>query len=277
MIEISPVIPEALKRLPEMAANLSYSWDRPTRALFQDLDRMLWRQVRSNPRLMLRCVSQQVLDRAAADPDYLRRYQQALATFDGYLSQEAVRRDQPLVAYFCAEYGIHESLPIYSGGLGILAGDHCKAASDEQMNFVAVGLLYRQGYFSQTVDSDGLQHAGYSQADPRDLPLEAVTNEAGQPLIVRVPMADREVEAMLWRVQVGHVSVYLLDTDTAGNQPADRDITFRLYGGDEAHRIRQEIVLGIGGVRALRALGRAPAVWHMNEGHAAFLAIELLR
>jgi starch phosphorylase len=277
VIEISPVIPEALSRLPELAANLSYSWDRAARALFEELDQVLWRQSRSNPRLMLRCVSQQVLDKAACDPDYLHRYRQVLATFDGYLSQEAVQRGEPLVAYFCAEYGFHESLPIYSGGLGILAGDHCKAASDERMNFVAVGLLYRQGYFTQTVDSDGVQHAGYRDGDPGDLPVEVVTDAAGQPLIVRVPLAEREIEVMLWRAQIGHLSVYLLDTDTPGNQAADRDITFRLYGGDEAHRIRQEIVLGIGGARALRALGLQPAVWHMNEGHAAFLAIELVR
>ena len=277
IIEISPVIPAALARLPELAANLSYSWHRPARALFEDLDRTLWLQTQSNPRLLLRCVSQEVLDRAAADPQYLRRYREVLANFDSYQSQDAGTRDEPLVAYFCAEYGFHESFPIYSGGLGILAGDHCKAASDEQLNFVAVGLLYRQGYFSQTVDSDGMQHAGYRDADPRDLPVEPVRDAAGEWLTVRVPIADREVEARLWCAQVGHVKVYLLDTNTPANSSADRDITFRLYGGDESHRIRQEMVLGIGGVRALRRLGLAPAVWHMNEGHAAFLVIELLR
>lgn len=277
LVEISPVLPAALSRLSELAGNLSYSWHRPARALFEDLDQVLWRQTQSNPRLLLRCISQATLDAAAKDADYLRRYAAVLENYDRYQSQEAVRAGLPLVAYFCAEYGFHESFPNYSGGLGILAGDHCKAASDEQLNFVAVGLLYRQGYFTQSVDSDGSQHAGYRDADPRDLPVEPVRNAAGDWLEVRVPIAAREVSARLWRAQVGHVSVYLLDTNVPENSEADRDITFRLYGGDESHRIKQEMVLGIGGVRALRLLGFAPAVWHMNEGHAAFLAIELLR
>lgn len=275
-IEISPVVPAALDRLPELASNLFYSWHRPTRELFRELDRSLWRQCHSNPRLMLRCIAQDALDRAAADPDYLQRYKTVLASFDAYHAQQA-RLEQPLVAYFCAEYGFHESFPNYSGGLGILAGDYCKAASDEQMNFVAVGLLYRQGYFAQCVDSEGIQHAGYSDADPRDLPVEPVLDATGSWLAVQVPIGDRQVEARLWRARVGRISVYLLDTNTPANTEADRDITFRLYGGGEDHRIRQEMVLGVGGVRALRALGLAPAVWHLNEGHAAFLAIELLR
>ena len=277
LVEISPVIPPALSRLNELAGNLSYSWHRPTRALFEDLDQALWRQTNANPRLMLRTLSQATLDAAARDPAFLRRYAAALENFDTYQSQEAVKAGMPLVAYFCAEYGFHESFPNYSGGLGILAGDHCKAASDEQLNFVAVGLLYRQGYFSQSVDSDGSQHAGYRDVDPRDLPVEPVRDASGAWLEVRVPIASREVAARIWRAQVGHVSVFLLDTNLASNSQADRDITFSLYGGDEALRIRQEMVLGIGGVRALRLMGLAPAVWHMNEGHAAFLAIELLR
>jgi glycogen phosphorylase len=277
LIEISPVIPAALNRLTELAANLSYSWHRPTRALFEDLDRSLWRQTNANPRLMLRCVNQEVLNKAAQDADYLSRYRDALENFDLYQSQSAAKADQPLVAYFCAEYGFHESFPIYSGGLGILAGDHCKSASDEQLNFIAVGLLYRQGYFSQSVDSDGVQHPVYSDADPRDLPVEPVRDTSGNWVTINVPIADRAVEARVWRAQVGHVSVYLLDTNTAANSAADRDITFRLYGGDESHRIKQEMVLGIGGARALRALGFAPKVWHINEGHAAFLTLELLR
>src|SRR5689334_360075 len=197
LVEISPVLPAALSRLPELAGNLSYSWHRPTRALFEDLDQALWRQTQANPRLMLRCVSQETLDAAARDPEYLQRYREALANFDGYQSQQAAKADQPLVAYFCAEYGFHESFPIYSGGLGILAGDHCKAASDEQLNFVAVGLMYRQGYFTQSVDSDGSQNAGYRDVDPRDLPVEPVRNAAGEWLQVRVPIAAREVAARL--------------------------------------------------------------------------------
>ena len=277
LVEISPVIPAALSRLPELAGNLSYSWHRPTRALFEDLDQALWRQTQANPRLLLRTVSQATLDAAATNPEFLRRYAEAVRNYDSYQSQEAVKAGQPLVAYFCAEYGFHESFPNYSGGLGILAGDHCKAASDEQLNFVAVGLLYRQGYFSQSVDSDGSQHAGYRDADPRDLPVEPVRDARGVWLQVEVPIASRQVAVRIWRAQVGHVPVLLLDTNVASNSDADRDITFRLYGGDESLRIRQEMVLGIGGVRALRLMGLSPAVWHMNEGHAAFLSIELLR
>src|SRR5256885_6358041 len=181
------------------------------------------------------------------------------------------------ISYFCAEYGFHESFPIYSGGLGVLAGDYCKAASDERANFVAVGLVYEQGYSTQTVDSDGVQQAEYRERDPRDLPVEPVRNSAGEWLKVAVRITGREVIARLWKAQVGRVPVYLLDTNCAENIPSDRDITHRLYGGDESTRVRQEMILGIGGLRALRTLGVQPGVWHLNEGHAAFLILELLR
>ncbi len=275
-IDITPKIPATLERLPELAANLYFSWDRPTRALFEALDGELWRQVRGNPKLMLRCVSQQALERAAADESYLQRYRLVLAAFDAYL-QAPPLEGTPLVAYFCAEYGFNQSLPMYSGGLGILAGDHCKAASDERLNFVAVGLLYGQGYFTQTVDTDGVQHAAYREHDPRDLPIEPARDARGDWLTVSLPIAGRTVHAQLWIARVGRIRVVLLDTNVPANSPADRDITHRLYGGDEAARLRQEMVLGVGGVRALRALGLAPSVWHMNEGHAAFLTLELLR
>jgi starch phosphorylase len=277
-IEVQPVIPASLSRLRDLATNLSFSWHRPTRALFEDLQPALWQQSGGNPLLMLRCVDQQVLDAAAADPHYLTRYHDALAVFDSYQAEAPDAASQPLVAYFCAEYGFHESFPIYSGGLGILAGDHCKAASDEGLNFVAVGLLYRQGYFTQAVDADGVQHPQYRDADPRDLPVERVADAGGGWLTVTVPIGTRQVHARVWRARVGRVSVYLLDTNTPRNESAaDRDITFRLYGGDDGVRIRQEMVLGIGGARVLQALGLQPAVWHINEGHAAFLVLERLR
>jgi glycogen phosphorylase len=276
-LEVTPVVPQALSRLPELAANLFFSWHRPTRALFEDLDKGLFEQTGGNPRLLLRCIDQRALDRAAADPAYLGRYTEALQTFDAYLSAQAPGTAGPLIAYFCAEYGFHESFQIYSGGLGILAGDYCKAASDERINFVAVGLLYGQGYFTQTVDSDGVQHAEYREHDPRDLPVEPVRDPSGSWISVSVRIAGREVVARLWKAQVGRVSVYLLDTNCSENAPSDRDITHRLYGGDESTRIRQEMILGIGGMRALRRLGLAPAVFHLNEGHAAFLILELLR
>ncbi len=278
LLEVTPVVPAALSRLPELAGNLFFGWHRPTRALFEDLQPELWQQTGGNPRLMLRCLSQSVLDRASIDTAYLGRYRLALETFDAYLSEK--KRETAadnLIAYFCAEYGFHESFPIYSGGLGVLAGDYCKAASDENANFVAVGLLYGQGYFTQSVDSDGIQHANYREHDPRDLPVEPARKPGGEWATIKVRIAGREVFARVWLAHVGRVHVYLLDTNCPENAPIDRDITHRLYGGDESTRIRQEMILGIGGVRALRTLGLKPAVWHLNEGHAAFLILELLR
>ena len=279
LIEVCSVIPPVLNRLNELASNLFFSWNRPTRSLFEDLDPELWEQVNGNPRLMLRCVEQEHLERAAADKDYLGRYAEVLKDFDRYRAchLRPVAGDTPLVAYLCAEYGFHESFPIYSGGLGILAGDYCKGASDECLNFVAVGLLYRQGYFVQSVDSDGVQHALYRDTDPRDLPVEAVRRADGSWLTVSVEVADRTVLARVWRAEAGRVPVYLLDSDCPENSEADRNITYRLYGGDTAVRIQQEMLLGIGGVRALRALDLQPAVWHINEGHAAFSILERVR
>jgi glycogen phosphorylase len=275
LLEVTPSIPGSLGRLPELAANLFFSWHRPIRALFEDLDPELWKQTNGNLRLMLRCLDQGTLEQHGADEAYLARYHRALQTLDAYLRVPAA--EGTLVAYFCAEYGFHESFPIYSGGLGVLAGDYCKAASDERTNFVAVGLLYEQGYFTQTVDNDGVQHAEYLEHDPRDLPVEPVRTPSGDWVKVSVRVAARDVVARVWKAQVGRVPVYLLDTNCAENAPSDRDITHRLYGGDESTRVRQEMILGIGGVRALRAVGLQPAVWHLNEGHAAFLILELLR
>lgn len=277
LLEVTPVIPQILARLPELAGNLFFSWHRPIRALFEDLDPELWKQTNGNPRLMIRCVDQFALERAANDSGYLERYREALEMLDAYVRVSAPGADEPLIAYFCAEYGFHESFPIYSGGLGVLAADYCKAASDERANFVAVGLLYEQGYFTQTVDNDGNQQAEYRERDPRDLPVEPVRNAAGEWLKVSVRIAGRDVVARAWKAQAGRAPVYLLDANCPENAPSDRDITHRLYGGDDSTRIRQEMILGIGGVRLLRALALAPAVWHLNEGHAAFLILELLR
>ena len=277
LLEVTPVIPSSLGRLTELAGNLFFGWHRPTRALFEDLDTELWRQTGGNPRLMLRCLPQATLDKAAKDSVYLARYRQALDTLDAYLADSTPNAAKPLTAYFCAEYGFHESFPIYSGGLGVLAGDYCKAASDDRASFVAVGLLYGQGYFTQSVDNDGIQHAEYRERHPRDLPVEPARSPDGQWVKVVVRVAGRDVHARLWKAQVGRIPVYLLDTNCSENAPSDRDITHRLYGGDESTRIRQEMILGIGGVRALRALGIQPSVFHLNEGHAAFLILELLR
>src|ERR1700736_1493497 len=271
LLEVTPVLPICLGRLPELTGNLFFSWHRPTRALFEDLDPELWKQTGGNPRLLLRCVSQDTLDRAAQDPVYRARYMQTLQTLDAYLSTPSPSADAPLVAYFCAEYGFHESFQIYSGGLGVLAGDYCKSASDARANFVAVGLLYEQGYFTQTVDNDGNQHAESRERDPRDLPVEPARKPNGEWVQVTVRIAGRDVIARLWKAQVGRIPVYLLDTNCPENAPSDRDITHRLYGGDESTRVRQEMILGIGGTRARRALGGHPRGGRPKDGHTGVL------
>ncbi|HEX5464225.1 MAG TPA: alpha-glucan family phosphorylase [Burkholderiales bacterium] len=283
ILEVNPRIPQRLIRLEELANNLWYSWDRPTRALFSRLHPGLWNAVGHNPKAFLKRVDERRLVEAAEDPVFLSDYNRVLSAYDTY--QMGPRRadgrerlnETDLVAYFCAEFGFHESLPIYSGGLGILAGDHCKAASDSRLPFVGVGLLYRQGYFTQTIDGEGNQHARYVDSNFDDLPIVPVTRADGSELRVTVDVQERRVTVKVWQARVGHVTLYLLDTDLAENAEIDRDIGHRLYGGDRATRIMQEIVLGVGGVRALDALGLNPAVWHINEGHAAFMVLERMR
>jgi len=280
-LEVNPQLPERIQRLDELANNLWYGWDRPTRKLFSRIHPQLWHAVGHSPKGFLKRVDQQRLVDAAHDPVYRGAYHYVLSGFDSYLQEPAappfgLQRDD-LVAYLCAEFGFHESLPIYSGGLGILAGDHCKSASDLRVPFVAVGLLYRQGYFHQTLDAAGRQQAIYPDADFDDLPISEVLCQDGVPLMIRLPLPGRELHVKVWRALVGHVTLYLLDTDVDENNPHDRDIAHRLYGGDRTTRIEQEIVLGVGAARALAAMGLVPTVWHMNEGHAAFLVLERMR
>ena len=282
-LEVNPRIPPRLARLIELAGNLWYSFDRPTRALFARLHPALWDAVGHSPKALLKRIDEARLTAAASDPVFLNNFNRVLSAYDTYMNEPLARpptgwpERRELIAYFCAEFGIHESLPIYSGGLGILAGDHCKAASDRRLPFVAVGLLYRQGYFVQTVDLEGNQHAEYVDSDFDDLPITPARTADGTPLVVEVPLAGRRVSAKVWQAQVGHVTLYLLDTAVPGNSDRDRDIAHRLYGGDAQTRLEQEIVLGIGGARALAALGLSPSVWHINEGHAAFLVVERAR
>jgi starch phosphorylase len=281
-LEVNPRIPQRLARLQELAGNLWYSWDRPTRALFARLHPALWDAVGHSPKAMLKRIDEQRLLDAAADPAFLDSLTRVLAAFDAYHAEPPFRQNSggfrpgDLVAYFCAEFGVHESLPIYSGGLGILAGDHCKAASDFKLPFVAVGLLYRQGYFVQTIDGDGRQRAEYSDSDFDDLPIDPVRRQDGAELRIEIQFPGRKVLAKVWQARIGHVTLYLLDTGLPENSEHDRAITHRLYGGDRTTRLEQEIVLGVGGVRALEAMGLKPTVWHINEGHAAFLILERL-
>lgn len=282
-LTVNPRIPERLVRLEELANNLWYSWDRATRALFSRLDARLWEAVEHNPKAFLKRVDESLLIAAAEDPTFLSNYNSVLSAFDSYHSEPARHqaipgigaRDQ--IAYFCFEFGFHESLPVYSGGLGILAGDHCKAASDVCLPFVAVGLLYRQGYFFQTIDGQGNQQATHTDWDFDDLPVIPVLQEDGTEVRVSVNFPGRAVAIKVWRAQIGHVPLYLLDTDISENSQRDRLITYQLYGGDRAMRIEQELILGVGGVEALKAMSIKPTVWHSNEGHAAFMMLARAR
>ncbi|SEG05521.1 alpha-glucan family phosphorylase [Nitrosomonas ureae] len=278
-ITVNPKIPNRLKRLEELANNLWYSWDRATRALFSRLDPHLWEAVGHNPKTFLKRVDESILIKATKDRDFLATYNSILSTYDSYHDASAVPINKELdsqdqIAYFCFEFGFHESLPTYSGGLGILAGDHCKAASDLHLPFVAIGLLYRQGYFSQTIDILGNQQVAYTISDFDDLPVTPVLHEDGSSLQIKVPLPHREITIKVWQAKIGHVTLFLLDTDLLENSPQDRYITRNLYGGDKVMRIEQEIILGMGGVRALQALGIKPTIWHINEGHAAFMILE---
>ncbi|MGD8742878.1 MAG: alpha-glucan family phosphorylase [Granulosicoccaceae bacterium] len=283
-LEVRPVLPERLARLDELANDLLYSWDRQVRSLFFRLDAELWETSGHKPKVFLRRIAQSKLDEAAEDRVFLQDLNRVLSSYDTYLQEDSMSGvdehldpDKDLVAYFCAEFGFHESFPIYSGGLGILAGDHCKAASDLNVPFVAIGLLYRQGYFNQTIDVYGHQQAHYTTTDFDDLPITPAVDNNGNEIHINVAMAGRNVEVKVWQAKAGHIRLYLLDTDLPSNTSDDRAITHQLYGGDVHTRIQQEIILGIGGVRALRALGLRPSVWHINEGHAAFMILERCR
>jgi glycogen phosphorylase len=281
---VPPVLPERIAGLAVLARNLGWSWSRDARALFRSVDPTLWHLTRHNPFALLRRVAAERLTACAADPEFLARYDAAVEQLARLASDEATwlvgahpeLRGQG-VAYFCAEFGLHNSVPIYSGGLGILAGDHCKAASDLGVPLVGVGLLYTRGYFDQRLRLDGWQEDADERFDPSLTPLERVVGPSGEPLHVAVATGGRAVRVGAWRIMVGRVPLYLLDTDLEQNDRADRELSHRLYGGQVDMRLRQEWILGVGGVRMLRALGQRPAVWHANEGHAAFMLLERVR
>ncbi len=284
MMAINAKIPEKIERLPELAYNLWWSWSPEARELFRRLDYPLWRKTSHNPVEMLIEMSPEKLEERAKDADWLRLYHKVMLIFDQMLEDgntwfhetypELV--DQT-IAYFSFEFGLHNSLPIYSGGLGILSGDHAKEASDLGLPFVGVGFMYPQGYFRQRVPSHGWQEAVYQLIDIDRAPIQIVTDDDGLDLKISVELGHRTVHARIWRVNVGRNPLYLLDTDVDENDPWDRELSARLYSGDSEMRIRQEIMLGVGGVRALQALGIKPAAWHMNEGHSAFLLLENVR
>ena len=271
-------LPERIVRLRELAYNLWWSWHPEAQDLYRQIDPDLWELVYHNPVVFLREVREQRLDQAAGNQTYLQQFDTVLAQFDTYMRDEPNRSgDSDTIAYFSAEFGLHESLPIYSGGLGILAGDHVKTASDMQVPLVAVGFLYPQGYFRQQLDEDGMQIAAYQKIPLVNLPVLPARTPEGKEVVINVELAGRLIYAKIYRIQVGRTPLFLMDTDIHPNNKRDRELSARLYVGDQELRLAQEMMLGIGGVRALRKLGIDPAVWHMNEGHAAFLVLELLR
>ncbi len=283
-IRVIPELPNEIKRLNDLAYNLYFSWTAQARQLYRTIDPMLWTVVNHNPVKFLRDVQQSDLERVANDPVYLSNFKKVMEDFDRYMAKEDTWFNQTYpklkdktIAYFSAEFGLHESLPIYSGGLGVLAGDHLKAASDLGLPLVGVSLFYHQTYFTQQIDAHHNQIALYIPYYPEDLPLMPVLTERGKPLIVKVPVGPRDVNIKVWKAQVGRVPAYLLDSNLPENPPEDRMLTARLYGGDQEMRISQEIVLGMGGVLALKAMGIDPMAWHMNEGHSVFLALERIR
>jgi len=285
-IQVRPIIPDTLKRLEEIADDLWFAWNAKARGLFHQMDHKLWTLCGHNPRLFLRRVGQMRLDEMASDRAFLSIYNSVMADYDSYKKSEYQWFNEKIkdkeayhFAYFSAEFGLHESLPIYSGGLGILAGDHCKSASDLGLPFTAVGLLYRHGYFVQTIDAHGRQIATYHDNFFEDLCIEPVKTDDGKDLLVSVEMPGPTLYLKVWQAKAGHMRMLLLDSDIDVEHVnhEDRKVTHQLYGGGLETRIKQEMALGIGGVRALRAMGVNPTAWHVNEGHAAFTVLERMR
>jgi len=278
-------LPRRINRLADLAYNLWWTWNPDAERLFRNIDRYTWENTNHNPVLFLRQVSRQHLNAALHNRRYLETYDRILRSFDEYMksgnntwyAKEYPEHANQPIAYFSTEFGLHQTMPIYAGGLGILSGDHIKEASDLGLPLVAVGFLYTQGYFVQHISEDGWQEARYTQLSFDNLPVIPVLDEDGEPILTSVKFAGREIFARLWHVRVGRVSLYLLDTNVSRNAEADRQLTARLYTSDLEMRVSQEIILGIGGLRALRILGYNPSVYHMNEGHSAFLVLERLR
>jgi glycogen phosphorylase len=277
-------LPRSLHRLAEVAHNLWWSWTPATRRLFETIDPTLWFLTQHNPVKLLADVKPERLGILAQDPTFVRQYSAVLRAFDEYMTDTktwfatqfpALTKSQ--IAYFSAEFGFHISIPIYSGGLGILAGDHCKEASDLGIPLVGLGFMYPQGYFKQRVTAEGWQEAAYAPFSRDESPIHPAVTPAGTPCSIKVEIGTRQVTVLVWQVRAGRMSLYLIDTDLPENTPEDRALSARLYGGDQETRLCQEILLGIGGVRVLRAMGIDPSVWHSNEGHSAFLTLERLR
>ncbi len=269
-------LPEELSGLETLCKNLWWCWNDSAKALFKTVDADLWHKSGHNPMEILDKVSLKRYKELAKDGEFLSRLAAVMKEFESYMDAKS-KRTEPSVGYFCMEYGLDTSLKIYSGGLGILAGDYLKETSDMNVNLVAVGLLYRYGYFTQRLTPQGNQVAEYDAQDFLKIPAEPVFDKDGNWLSISIQLPGRLMSARIWKVAVGRTDLYLLDTDFEANSPEDRQVTHQLYGGDWENRLKQEMLLGIGGVRALRALGLNPTIYHYNEGHAAFAGLERLR
>ena len=267
-----------------MANNLWWSWNTEYLRLLKKMDRDLWENVQKNPVKFLKRVTQEKLEKAANDNSFVKEYEKILKNYEDYMNSKDTwfnkkypENKNDLIAYFSAEYGLDETIPIYSGGLGILSGDHLKSASDLGIPLVGVGLLYKQGYFNQKIESYGIQKSEYNSLELEDMPILPVKNSENQDLLINVKFEKRDVYLKVWKINVGRVSLYLMDSDIEKNAPEDREVTLKLYGGDQDMRIRQEIVLGMAGTKLLKELGLNPTIYHMNEGHSAFLILELMK
>jgi len=285
-VSVAPKLPKALARLEDLAYNMRFTWDHETIGLFRRLDADAWETTHHNPVLLLGTLSQERLEEVKSDPAFMANYERVVSSYDDYMASKITWYDEhygnlkqkPVIAYFSMEFGLGESLPNYSGGLGVLSGDHLKSSSGLHVPLVGVGLLYQEGYFQQYLNADGWQQELYPINDFSNMPLKLERDKDGNPIKIDVQLPGRKLYAQIWRVQVGRTPLYLLDTNIPDNpREDDRSLTDRLYGGDKRTRIRQEIVLGIGGIRALRALGISPTVCHMNEGHSAFGVLERIR
>ena len=282
-----PPLPARIERLGDLAYDLWWTWNPAARDVFRRLDYGLWRQTAHNPVQMLRRMTAEALDRVAGDPGFLGYYDAAITALDSARAATAAGRTwwaekigpdlSHVVAYFSAEFALHQSLPIYAGGLGVLAGDHCKEASDLGVPLIGVGFMYPQGYFRQRISREGMQQEVYERLDWADAPIRLARTLDDKPCVVQVPLGTRTVLVQVWEVRLGRVRLLLLDTDLEQNAAWDRELSARLYAGGPDTRLQQEIVLGLGGVLALRTLGLQPGVWHLNEGHAAFVVLQRIR
>ena len=283
-ITVTPQLPERIKELTTVASNLWWTWNTDFLRLFKQIDGDLWETVGKNPVKFLKLVSQDRLEKITENVEFLKEYDKIVENFHNYMNSKNTwfRKNYPdnqndLIAYFSAEYGLYQILPIYSGGLGILSGDHLKSASDLGIPLVAVGLLYKKGFFNQKINGYGQQIEEYRENDVDSLPIYPVKDVNGKDLLVYVNMPKKRLYLKVWKIDVGRVTLYLMDSDIEANIPEYRGITSTLYGGNQETRIQQEIVLGMAGTSLLKVLGLNPTVYHMNEGHSAFLILELMK